>query len=75
MNKKEMDMLEKVFASEIEGKLFQTKSKVAKKLEDEGYITLEEKEICRDRFGTMIMKGSRTTIKGHIEYCMSERCA
>ena len=75
MTKTEMDMLEKVYASEITGNLLETKSKVAKKLEDEGYIELDEEEICRDRFGIVKKIGYRTTLKGNMEYCMSERCA
>ena len=75
MTKAEMDMLEKVFAAEISGSLHQTQSKVAKKLEAEGYIVLGSMEICRDRFGVVKMDGYRTTLKGNAEYCMSERCA
>lgn len=75
MNKKEMDMLEKVFAAEIEGNLLETESKVAKELELNGYIVLDEKEVCRDRFGMVMVRGYRTTLKGNAEYCMSERCA
>lgn len=43
MNKRELDLLEKVFAAEIAGNLFQTNSKLAKKLEEEGYIVAVDK--------------------------------
>jgi hypothetical protein len=68
-------MLEKVFGAEINGTLFTTESKIAKKLEADGFIVLDEKIICKDRFGTVTVKGYRTTLKGNAEYCMSERCA
>ena len=75
MKKQAMDMLEKVYEAEINGTLHKTESKIAKELEADGYIVLDEKVICKDRFGTVILKGYRTTLKGNAEYCMSERCA
>jgi N-methylhydantoinase B/oxoprolinase/acetone carboxylase alpha subunit len=74
MNKQKMDMLEKVFGAEINGSLFGSNSKIVKELEADGYIVLDEKVICKDRFGTVILKGYRTTLKGNAEYCMSDRC-
>ena len=43
MNKKEIDMLEKIFACEIEGRMYQGKSKLLIKLVDEGYVTAVKK--------------------------------
>ena len=75
MKKQSLDLLQNVFGAEISGTLFTTENKIAKKLEDDGYIVHDAKIICSDRFGTVILKGYRTTLKGHTEYCMSERCA
>ena len=79
MNAKELDVLEKVFAKEIDGAinkhpgLFQTKSKLAKKLEGDGLLVKVTK-ILGGRFPVTI-EGYRLTIAGHAAYCMSERCA
>ena len=73
MNKAELDLLEKVFAREVCGGMYQTKSKLAKKLEDEGYLAPVERE-----FGSGALKavcrGYRLTLMGNAAYCMSERC-
>lgn len=74
MTKAELNMLEKVFGAEISGQLYQTKSKIASKLEDEGYIMKEEK-LLHDGMGMFKISGYVTTLEGNCEYCMSERCA
>ncbi len=74
MNKQSLDILEKVFDAEINGGLLVSSSKIAKKLEADGFIVMDEKFIGQDRFGKMILRGYRTTLKGNAEYCMSARC-
>lgn len=71
MTKREFTILEKVFASEINGGLYQGKCKTVKKLEEEGYVQLNEKLLGRDCFGTIKVTGYITTIKGNLHYCMS----
>lgn len=71
MNKKELEFLEKVFAKEIDGGVFQTKSKMARKLEDEGYIQKVRMSFGRDRLGEITADGYVLTIKGNITYCSS----
>ena len=79
MNKQSLDLLEKVFAAEIEGaqrgcgRFFQTKSKLAQQLEADGYL-VKDKEILRGRLPVTI-EGYRLTLLGNATYCMSERCA
>lgn len=77
MNKQSLDLLEKVFAAEINGVvdgigLFRTKSKLAKKLEDSGYI-IKDFVILGGRFPVKI-EGYRLTLLGNMTYCTSERC-
>ena len=73
MTKAELDFLERVFDAEINGRMYQTKSKMAKKMEDQGFIIA-----CEERFGSVlgviICKGYHLTIKGNFTYCTSERC-
>jgi hypothetical protein len=69
VTKKEFKVLEKVFAAEIDGKLYQGKCKTVKKLKKDGYVIEEEKILGRDRFGLIKVKGYRTTLKGHFYYC------
>lgn len=79
MNKKSLDLLEKVFASDLDGAinngigLYQAKCKLAKKLEDDGYI-VKCKKVLGGRFPVTI-EGYCLTLKGNAEYCMSERCS
>lgn len=75
MNKADLDMLEKIFAAEISGSLYETSSKVAKHLETDEFIIRDEKILGRDRFGVTRVTGYRLTLKGNTAYCMSERCA
>lgn len=80
MNKQELKILEKVFECEINAALdenfvchlFQTKSKVAKKLADEGYLTFE-KFVIEGRF-PVVVEGYALTHVGRMTYCLSELC-
>ena len=64
-----MAMLGKVFAAEIDGRLLQTKSKLAEKLERDGYIVKIERTIGDGRFAATVT-GYRTTILGNAAYCL-----
>ena len=75
MNKRELDLLEAVFAKEIDGGVYQTKSQLAKRLEKEGYLQKVTLNLGRDRFGSIEVTGYVLTILGNATYCMSERCA
>ena len=74
MNKSSLQLLEKVFASEIDGalssssRLYQTKSKLAKTLADEGYL-VEVEETLGGRFPVKI-KGYELTHLGRMAYCV-----
>lgn len=74
MTKAELDFLENVFAANLEGRLIQSKSMLAKRLETGGYIVLERKNVGKDRFGDIMVEGYSLTIKGNMAYCTSERC-
>jgi hypothetical protein len=74
MNKAELDFLERVFSAEIDGRFYQTKSKLAKNMEDDGYIQKTSKSFGKDRFGEIVVTGYVLTIKGNYTYCTSERC-
>ncbi len=74
MTKAELDLLERVFACDIEGRLYQTKSKLAQRLENEGFIINHSRSLGRDRFGEIIVKGYSLTFKGNFAYCSSNRC-
>lgn len=75
MKKSEIDFLERVFAAEIEGRLYQTKSKLAKRMEEDGYITADYKHFGNDRFGEIVVKGYRLTLLGNYTHCSSDRCS
>ena len=74
MKKTELDFLERVFAAEIEGRLYQTKSKLAKQMESDGYVFATTKRLGYDRFGTIEVSGYCLTDRGRIAYCESDRC-
>jgi hypothetical protein len=75
MHKGELNFLEKVFICELEGHLFQSKSKYAKKMEENGFIVKTQKNLGKDRFGEIIVSGYALTLKGNFAYCTSERCS
>ena len=74
MNKAELDLLEKVFAKEIDGSFLQTKSKLAKRLEDEGYLQEIEK-IYGNGWPKVVCKGYVLTLQGNTAYFLSDRFA
>ncbi|MCR4304950.1 MAG: hypothetical protein NUV63_12140 [Gallionella sp.] len=80
MNKRELDLLEKVFAAQIDSAvsgeglwIFQTKSKLAGELEKSGYLK-KETIVLGGRF-PITVTGYSLTLLGNFTYCMSDRCA
>lgn len=73
LNKKELLFLEKVFEREINGGILQSNSKIAKRLQAEGYI-VETSLSFNDRLGSVVCNGYVTTILGNITYCSSDLC-
>jgi hypothetical protein len=71
MTKAELKMLERAFACEIEGRLLQTKSKLAQQLVCDGYLVSVEERIPFPPLGTMTVAGFRLTLLGNLTYCMS----
>ncbi|MCG6574893.1 hypothetical protein EGM97_09255 [Pseudomonas sp. AF32] len=68
MAKSVFTMLEKVFAAEIEGRLpYQTKSKLAAKMEEFGYL-----QFGSERMGIVTVSGYYLTNAGRLAYC--EEC-
>ena len=78
MTKQELDILEKAFEAQIDAAinnglgLIQTKSKVAKRLAEQGYLESVVAKLTGDI--PVIVKGYALTITGHFEYCSSDRC-
>lgn len=72
MNKTELQLLEKVWEAEINGALssgihlFQTKSKLAAKLADEGYLNF-----THTKFQGVKITGYELTHLGRLTYCAS----
>lgn len=74
MTKKEMDLLEKVFAAGIEGRMYQGKCKTAAKLAEDGFLErIEIKD--RTSLGVLTSNGYVLTHAGRFTYCRSDRCA
>ena len=79
MNKQSLDMLERAFAAEIDGALnkhlglLQTRSKAAKKLEEDGMLVAVRETL----YSTIpvVVCGYRLTERGRMEYCMSDKCS
>lgn len=68
MNARELRTLEAMFAAEVEGRLpYQTKSKLVRKLADEGYC--EPMEITLPGRFPVVLTGWRLTLRGHTTYC------
>lgn len=73
MTKAELNLLEKVFESEIDGalasgpRLYQTKSVAAKRLADEGYLA-EVEFTLGGRF-PVVIRGYELTELGRLTYC------
>lgn len=78
MNKRSLELLEKVFGAELEGALnngiglFQTRSKLAEQLEADGYLTKHTTTIG-GRFPVNVT-GYRLTLLGNLTYCTSDLC-
>lgn len=71
MNKRELAILEKAFAAEVSGMLpFQTKSKVAAKLVDEGMLLPMETTFGRGTFA-VVCKGYQLSHAGLLAYCLT----
>lgn len=67
MNKRDLAILEKVFAAEIEGRLpFQTVSKVAERLAGDGYL-----QVGTEKVGGYEVVGYYLTHAGRLTYCTS----
>lgn len=73
MTKRELDLLEKILACEIDGRMYQGKSKLLDKLVDEEYIT-EVKKYLPSKLGTITVTGYVLTIAGNYAYFSSDRC-
>lgn len=73
VTKSELRFLEKIFAKEIEGGMLKSKSKIAQRLKDDGYIQ-EVERIFKGPLGSVVCKGFVLTIKGNATYCMSDLC-
>ena len=71
VTKKELELLEKIFAKEIVGSVYTTKSNLAKKLEDEGYIVKIRRELGKDCLGQIVIEGYVLTYTGNFAYCSS----
>ena len=73
MTKTELLFLEKVFAKEIQGSFLQSKSKLAKSLEEKGFL----KKVRRTFGGSwieVVCEGYVLTILGNVTYCTSDLC-
>lgn len=77
MNKRELALLEKAFAAEIDAALtkngfgfMQTKSKLADKLVADGLLEKVERK-QQWGCGVACFTGYRLTLLGHMTYCMS----
>jgi len=67
MNKRVLNMLERVFQAEIAGELpYQTRAKLAKELEEFGYL-----QFARENLGGVIVTGYYLTHSGRLAYCQN----
>lgn len=73
MTKQELKFLEKVFEKEINGRLYQSTSKIAQKLESEGFIE-KITEVTQTALGELKVEGYVLTIHGNFAYCTSDLC-
>jgi hypothetical protein len=69
VTKATIKLLEKVFAAEVAGHLFQSKSKQMKALEEDQYVEMVQDTLGKDRFGPIIVEGWALTHRGRITYC------
>lgn len=67
MNKRVFKMLERVFQAEIAGELpYQTKAKLAKELEEFGYL-----QFGSEKWGRVTVSGYYLTHEGRFAYCQN----
>jgi hypothetical protein len=72
LTKKDMKLLERVFAREIMGWSLQSKSKEYERLEKEGYVFLNsEVKHFKDGLPPMTIQGWNLTQWGHMIFCMN----
>lgn len=77
MNSRELDLLERVFSAEINGAfggsgILQIRSKLAHKLESDGYLKKVE-FVIEGRFPVKV-SWYVLTLLGNLTYCTSNRC-
>lgn len=76
MNKKELKILDNVYAAEIDAAMtkgiycYQSKSKLVEELVDEGYLQKVEFKFP-NKFGEITIKGYQLTTAGNLAYCSS----
>ena len=71
MTKAKLDLLGKVFAAEICGSLpFQTRSKLAPALVEEGLLAIDERRMGTGPFAVSV-RGYELTHAGRLAYCSS----
>lgn len=67
MAKSVFNLLDRVFGAEVEGRLpYQTKSKLAKELEEFGYL-----EFGGEKMGVVVVSGYYLTQAGRMAYCQA----
>ena len=79
MTKAELQMLEKLFAAEVDAALsgnallgvVQSKSRLMLKLEADGYVKRVRLELKPDRLGAVVIDGWQLTVAGNAAYCLS----
>lgn len=71
MNKKQLEILEKAWMSEIDNDIpiIQTKSKIAERLADEGYLVW--RELTLGGAIPVVIRGYQITHAGILAYCLS----
>jgi hypothetical protein len=69
INKREWELLGRVFAGEIDGFVLQSKARGFKALAELGLIELTKVAFPDDRFGPIVVEGWALTMKGHFMYC------
>lgn len=71
MTKADLKLLERIFAREIEGALFQGRGKRIERLAKDGYCVQIERHFGEDRFGKIAVRGYVLTLLGNFTYCMT----
>jgi hypothetical protein len=67
MSKSVFSLLDRVFGAEVEGRLpYQTKSKLARELEEFGYL-----EFGSEKMGIVSVSGYYLTLAGRMAYCQA----